>query len=473
MTAAPRHRLVRRLPVAFLGALAAALVGAEPARAHGLVQRADLPIPEEWFVRASAIVLAVSFVALAVLWPKPKLERPRWRPLPRPFDRALCSRALRIACGTVGVLLLALTIASGYAGPPGPQDNFAPTFVYVVVWVGMAVVSLLFGDVFRAFNPWLALGRLLPSARRPYPERLGHWPAVAGLAAFVWMELAHGSGEGPRNVATAAVVYTVLTLAAMARYGAEPWAERGETFGVYFGLLSRISPFEAREGRVGVRPPLSGLAHVTPRPGLVALLAVMIGSTTFDGFSQGSAWADVEPELAAFFESAGASLDMAARLSATVGLLVAILAVAAFYALGIAGARTVKGSPAAERLRGGFVHSLVPIAVVYVLAHYLTFLIFQGQAMAYLASDPLGQGWDLFGTADDAIDFSVISQNATWYAQVGAVVLGHVAALTLAHDRALTLYSDGRAAVRSQVWMLLIMIGFTMLALWLLQSANG
>ena len=441
--------------------------------AHGLVQRADLPIPEEWFVRAAAIVLAVSFVGLAVLWPKPKLERPRFWPLPSPFDRAIVSRPVRIACGTIGVLLLALTIASGYAGPPGPQDNFAPTFVYVVVWVGMAVASIAFGNVFRAFNPWLALGRLLPAARRPYPERLGYWPAVAGLAAFVWMELASGNGELPRNVATAAVVYTVLTLAAMARYGAEPWADRGEAFGVYFGLLSRIAPWEARDGRAGVRPPLSALTNVEPRPGLVALLAVMIGSTTFDGFSQGAAWRDADAELSRFFESLGASLDMAARLSSTVGLILAVFAVAAFYALGIAGARTVKGSPAAERLRGGFVHSLVPIAVVYVVAHYLTFLIFQGQALAYLASDPLGQGWDLFGTANNALDFSVISQNTTWYLQVGAVVLGHVAALALAHDRALTLYSDGRTAVRSQVWMLLIMIGFTTLALYLLKSANG
>jgi hypothetical protein len=448
--------------------------------AHGLVQRADLPIPEEWFLRASAIVLAVSFVALAVLWPKPKLEQPSWRPLPRPLDRWPCSRFARIAGGTLGVLLLAVAIASGYAGPPGAQQNFAPTFIFVVFWVGLAVASLLFGNVFRLFNPWLALGRAYEAvarrdaAPRAYPERLGHWPAVAGLAAFVWMELAAEAGgePNPRSLATAAIVYTVVTLVAMARYGAEPWAERGEAFGVYFGLLARISPFQAREGRVGVQAPLSALAHVPALPGLMALLAVMIGSTTFDGFSASTAWRDdIEPELLRTFESI--SFQWAPKLSATVGLLVAVLAVAAFYALGIAGARTVKGSPAARRLRGGFVHSLVPIAVVYVLAHYLTFLIFQGQAMVYLASDPLGQGWDLFGTADDAIDYSVISQNATWYAQVGAVVLGHVAALTLAHDRALTLYRDGRTAVRSQVWMLLIMIGFTMTALWLLKSANG
>ena len=445
--------------------------------AHGLVQRADLPIPEEMFLIAAAVVLGVSFVALAVLWPNPKLERPRWRPLPSPFDVVLCSPPVRATCGAIGVLLLGVVIVSGFTGPPGSRENFAPTFVYVVFWVGLAVASVLFGNVFRMFNPWLALGRVAEritrSTPRPYPERLGHWPAVVGLAGFAWMELAHQTGSDPRNVARAAAIYTVITLAAMLVYGAEQWADRGETFSVYFGLLSRVAAFETRDGRVGVRPPLSGLTQITPRPGLVALLAVMIGSTTFDGFSTGSIWADMEAELQRFFESAGASLDTAAMLASTVGLAGAILLVAGFYALGIAGAKTVKGGPGAARLRRGFVHTLVPIAAVYVVAHYLTFLVFEGQAMSYLASDPFGQGWDLFGTADAAIDYSVMSQNATWYAQVGVVVAGHVAALMLAHDRALTVYSNGRLAVRSQYWMLAIMVGFTTLALWLLKQANA
>ena len=111
--------------------------------------------------------------------------------------------------------------------------------------------------------------------------------------------------------------------------------------------------------------------------------------------------------------------------------------------------------------------------MVYVGAHYLTFLLFEGQSIVFLASDPLGQGWDLFGTASAAIDYSLLGQNATWYVQVGCVVLGHVAALALAHDRALALYDDPRTAVRSQYWMLGIMVGFTTLALWLLAQANA
>ena len=113
-----------------------------------------------------------------------------------------------------------------------------------------------------------------------------------------------------------------------------------------------------------------------------------------------------------------------------------------------------------------------PIAMVYVAAHYLTFLLFEGQAIRYLASDPFGQGWDLFGTASAAIDYSLLSQNGAWYAQVAFVVLGHVAALILAHDRALVLYDNAKLAVRSQYWMLAIMVGFTTLALWLLAQAG-
>ena len=124
-------------------------------------------------------------------------------------------------------------------------------------------------------------------------------------------------------------------------------------------------------------------------------------------------------------------------------------------------------------LANAFVHSLVPIALVYVAAHYFTFLLFQGQAMWYLISDPLGKGWNLFGTRDASIDYGLIGATATWYIQVALVVLGHASGLALAHDRALVLYEDSRAATKSQLWMLAVMIGFTSLALWLLSQANA
>jgi hypothetical protein len=205
----------------------------------------------------------------------------------------------------------------------------------------------------------------------------------------------------------------------------------------------------------------------------VPLLAVMIGSVTFDGASEAPLWTGIAPDIAEFLQDIGLSPQRALELTFLIGLAGSVVLVYGFYRLGILGARSVGGGFSAERLARAFVHSLVPIALAYVAAHYFTLLLFQGQAISFLASDPLGDGSNLFGTSDSQIDFTIIGANATWYWQVGFVVAGHVAGLTLAHDRALALYDRARLAVRSQYWMLAVMIGFTSLALWLLSQANA
>jgi hypothetical protein len=134
--------------------------------------------------------------------------------------------------------------------------------------------------------------------------------------------------------------------------------------------------------------------------------------------------------------------------------------------------QTVGEGHDARELAGQFAHTLIPIAFAYALAHYFSLLVFQGQAIWYLMSDPLGHGSDLFGTADYRIDYNVVSTNLIWYVQVGALICGHVAGLTLAHDRALALYKKVSDASRSQYWMLVVMVGFTSLGLWLLSSVN-
>lgn len=464
--------------------LVAAVLPSAPASAHGLVGRSDLPIPEWLFGWAAAVVLGISFVLLAVLWPEPRLERGGWRPLPAGVGRVLASRPVEILCGVVGAFLLGVVVWSGLSGEQVATANFAPTFVYVVFWLGLVPLSVLLGDVFRAFNPWRAIGRAVAGIARlaartelpaplSYPERLGRWPAAVGIFLFAWLELAASGGDRPENVAIAALVYSALTFVAMALYGVEEWTRRGEAFSVYFNLFSRLSPFERRGDDVGLRRPLSGLAALGPEPGTVALIAVMIGSVTFDGASEAPLWTGISPDLSRLFESLGLAPARAVELSFGLGLIAAIALVYAFYRLGIQGARSVGGPLSAPRLAGAFAHSLVPIALAYVAAHYLTLLLYQGQAMGFLASDPLGRGWNLFGTADRAIDYGVIGATTAWYAQVGLVVTGHVAALTLAHDRALSLYEAAKEAVRSQYFMLVVMVGFTSLALWLLSQANA
>jgi hypothetical protein len=288
------------------------------------------------------------------------------------------------------------------------------------------------------------------------------------------MELVVSAGSEPRSLAIAALIYSAATWFAMSVYGIDRWLDRGEAFSVYFGLFARLSVFERREEGIGRRRLLSGLAGFKPLAGTVPLLAVMIGSTTFDGLTTKTLWrADVEPELIDAFDSVGLSAETAQQVAGGVGLFVVIGLVLGFYLLGILGARTAGGDFSESGLARAFVHSLVPIGVAYVLAHYVSLLLIQVQALPSLFSDPLGKGSDLLGFADVTVDPNWVASETIWYLQVAFVVLGHVAALTLAHDRALALYDRASVAVRSQYWMLGVMVGFTCLALWLLSETGA
>jgi hypothetical protein len=212
-----------------------------------------------------------------------------------------------------------------------------------------------------------------------------------------------------------------------------------------------------------------------PTPaGAVAVLCVMIGTTSFDGFAQGEIWGHGEHGINRSLESAfgglGLGAEVATQLSASIGLLAMCLLAAGLYRIGIAGMRSVGRDHTTGDLARRFAHTLIPISLAYVIAHYFSLLAFQGQAMGYLLSDPLGDGSDLFGTANSTIDYGVVSAAGIWYAQVGALVVGHVAGLTLAHDRALTIWTDRRTATRSQYWMLMVMVTFTCGGLYLLSA---
>jgi hypothetical protein len=430
-------------------------------------------------------VLGISFAALAVLWPEPRLQEENWRPLPRAIGRVLTSRPVEVLCGVTGVFFMGLVVYAGLKGTQSVTANFAPTFVYVVVWVGLVPVSVLLGDVFRAFNPWRAIAWLVAwvarnSARTDfpaplrYPDRLGRWPAAIGLATFVCFELQIiPGGTDPSTVAAATLLYSGVTFLAMSLFGIDTWLQRGEAFSVYFNLFSRISPLERRGREIGLRRPLSALASLEPLPGTVAVLAVMIGTVTFDGLQEAPLWTGLSPHLSDFFHSLGFSVEHSVSIAYGIGMVACIAIVYGFFRLGVAGARSVGGGFSSDQLARAFAHTLVPIAFAYVMAHYLTLLLYQGQAVVFLASDPLGRGSDLFGTAGRAIDYGVIGATATWYWQVGLVVLGHVTGLTLAHDRAIAIYDQAKLAVRSQYWMLVVMVGFTSLALWLLSQANS
>jgi hypothetical protein len=458
--------------------------------AHALVARKDLPVPVWLFAWGASIVLIVSFFALSVGWRTPRFERDRWRPFGSGLARALPALPAQILYGLIGVLLLGLAIYAGLRGTEAPDRNFALTFLYVTTWLGFPLFSVFLGDVFRPFNPWRAVGRAAGAAfnglagQRPahlrYPERLGRWPAALGLMAVVWLEIVYGASGGvavgldPHAAALAALLYSVYTLAMMALFGVEQWCRTGEVFAVYFGMFGRLGCFAVEEGRLGVRRPLAAATKWATVPGSAAVVIASIASTSFDGAQEGAFKGALESTFNRLVD-AGLGLTSALRLTDTIFMLLCFAGVGLVYLIGVRGMASVPGAPSFEKLRSGFAHTLIPIAFAYLVAHYFSLFVFQEQAQfTYLLSDPLGTGTtDLFGTASSGIDFRLLSANAIWYVQVGALVIGHVTGLTLAHDRAIAYWGDYRQAARSQYWMLAVMVVFTCFGLYLLSVANA
>jgi hypothetical protein len=440
--------------------------------AHGIGGVKDLPVPVWLFAYGGAIVLLLSFAALGALWRQPRIEgRDGGRPLPRLLQRVLLAPALRAMVGAVSVALFLVVLTAALAGARSPATNIAPTFVWVIFWLGLVPLVVLLGNVWRVLSPWAAIGdgiaRLARGRAVPepfvYPERLGRWPAALLLFCFTAFELAYTSPSDPRALGVAMLLYAAIALYGMLFFGRETWLANGDPFAVYFEFLSRLAPLAVRDGQVVLRMPMSGLTRRDARPGTLAVVAVMLGSVGFDGLSRTSFW--IERRYDALVSSGGETLTMLLDLAGLAGT-VALAAAAFLLAVRVAAriGRTHEG------LTGVFVWSLVPIALAYVVAHYFSLLVLQGQAVVALASDPLGRGWDLFGQRDFRVDIGLLGPNTIWYVQVGALVAGHVIGLVLAHDRALVRFGSARTALRTQYPLLALMVLYTVGGMWLLSQ---
>jgi len=422
-------------------------------------------------------VLVLSFVALGSLWKRPQLERRRaGHAFPAVLERVLRSRALRIVVGGISAGLLTLVFLTALIGEPTSSVNLAPTFIYATFWVGLAFVQVLLGNVWRVLNPWLAIAdavawiwRKLGQEWTPplqYPERLGLWPGALFLFCFAAFELAYSEPASPRALALAIAIYSYAMWFGMAAYGRREWDEHANGFTVYFGLLARIAPFGEHERRLVIRVPLSGLSGAEPTPGTIAFVALMLGTVGFDGLTRAPFWQNLIARVEGpYIVDAPRTAELLATGLALAGMIGCVLLVVVGYrvATWIAERMVRSDRPLAPE----FILSLVPIAFVYAVAHYFTFLVIQGQYVWPLASDPFGFGWDLFGSVDYGASLAPFSTNTVRWTQFVALVAGHVAGLTVAHDRAVSIF-PARDALRSQYAMLALMVVYTMTGLWLL-----
>lgn len=404
--------------------------------AHGVGGSTDLPIPFLYAMVGASWALTISFAVLALAWKEPRftaepeLEEPRPR---RPWLAVL------------GALITVWFLVALYAGPDD-ASNGGLGALYILVWVGLVPLALLAGHVWRDLSPWRSIqalvGRLTgrPDGFVAYPPWLGHWPAVAGLLAFVWLELASPNPGDIGAVRAWVAVYVVVTVAGGIVFGPR-WHDRADPFDVYSSVVSYLSPF-VRDRRFDVHHPLRTLPQIPAQPGLVALLATLLGSTAYDGFSASSFWQSK-------------SLSVLEQSLTLVGFCVVV---AVLFQLA---SRATGGVSREERraLPSRLAHSLVPIVVGYVLAHYVSYLVENGQAVVYALLSVEGE-----------VAFVLSTHTSTLAAlKVSFVVVGHVLAVVAAHDRALIVLPRAHR-LSGQMGMLLLMVTYTFTGLFLLFS---
>lgn len=451
--------------------------------AHGIGGQADLPIPLEFAIIGAVTALIASFVVLTVAWREPRFATAPVRRAPALLERVVRSRAMAVALRTLGMVLFAFAAVTAVFGENSLTNPFFG-MVYVWWWVGLVALSLFLGPVWRAISPVRTINDLLARASggdpergiRDYPAWLGHWPAALGLYAFVWLELVYRFPTELGAVRLWCALYVAVMLVGGAVYG-NRFYEHADPFEVYSTLVGRLSGWAVVDGRLGWRGPLANLATTPPRPGLVAVVGVLFGSTAFDSFRESSYW------LVTTYESSlsKSTLDNLGLLTFCVvasGTFAAASSAIGFQAswgrVGRIPLPTVEATDLGiprRRLASRFAHSLVPIVAGYIFAHYLTLLIDVGTQTLARASDPFGQGWNMLGTAGLEPTYW-FSYHPTVLAviKVLAVVIGHVAAAVAAHDRSLELLPR-RHQITGQLPVLVLMVVFTAGGLYLLFNA--
>ena len=464
--------LVRRLGAAIGGAGIALLALPGAVLGHQLSGRFESPIPLPVYLAGAAAAVGLSFAAV-FLRDVPGFGQGDPRPIRVP-------RWLRAGLRGAGVLAVAWIAAQAAVGGSSDAD-VSGLFLWTYGWVGLALVSAVLGPAWSWLDPFTTIhaggAALLRRAGiqgwtpAPYPERLGRWPAVAGFAFFVWLELVVTGGGSGRTLVAGFAAYGLVTLLGMAQYGRDAWRANGEVFSAWFGLRGRIAPLALvgapETGMVRRRPFGAGLLEPGWSSADVALAAMGVASVLYDGLSQTQAWFD----LVGLPGLAGGTMGLGIFLVAAVGLALAV-------------ARLV-GSPPIARATGiaAAGAGLVPIAAGYVAGHYLASLLVDGQRIVIAISDPFQQGWDLLGTAFYKPADWFLSPGLVWAAQLGVVVGGHMVGAVAGHLAAVSgspgspdLAPELRAPYVRQVRLrqlplALFMVALTVTTLWSLGQA--
>lgn len=464
----------RLRPNAGAAVLAVAILAAAPALAHAFPERLETPLPLGWYLAGAGAAVALSFLGAAGAMRAGHTPPRRW---PAFGPDPLTLTQLQRGAGGVGLALLALLLALGVAGPQQDwQRNALPVAVWVHFWVLLLLTAALAANLYAAFNPFAALARMLgigAQAGRPLPRA---WPAAVLLVVFGLLELVWPNNTDPRALALLIIVYAALTLAGMHRYGRAEWLKRGEVFSVVFAQAGRLAPLglDAEGRRLELRPWGAALTRgPAPEAGTAAVILILLTLVIFDGFAETMAWNRISGAAMrmaygwGLVEALGYTWTAAAIKGLFLALALALVALQ--YRVTTDAVARIEGRPRGETARA-YVLSLLPVALGYHLAHYFSYLLVEGQLIWPILSDPLGRGWDLFGTAGHSVDIATVNMNLIWAVALLGVVGGHVLGVLTAHRIALARSPTPARAARAHAPLVLLMVAVTLISLWTLSQ---
>ncbi len=456
-----------------LAAVACATLVPSAAFAHASDNGHVLLLPTGYYLVGGAFAVAVSFLALALLPPN-ALDR-IWR---RRRSLASFGDGPRTAVSLLSFVTLAILVAAGFWGSRDPLSNPLPLTVWTLLWAGFTLLQGLFGNLWSWLNPWYGPWRIVSPLLGKRPDsgsrllfRLSLWPAFFLFLAFAWFELIYPAPDDPARLALAVGGYWLFSFAAMLAFGYDRWSRRGEFLSVFFAMVARFAPLERKDGKLFLCWPGAKLMDRAPLPASgVAFVLLALSSVSFDGLAKTFFWLGLFGVNPLEYPGRTALVGIG-----TLGLVATFVALAALFLFAVAAGQVLAGSDIPfGRAAGVLVWSIVPIALAYHIAHYLTALMVDGQYAAAALSDPFARGWDLFGTAGMEVSAGIVAgaQSAWWLwnCQAGAIIAGHVLAVLVAHSLAWRLHGDATRTVLSQAPLTLLMIAYTVFGLWLLAT---
>ena len=445
-----------------------------PARghAHGFGERYDLPIPLSYFIAGACASVILTFllaawsarshstmhstgtVGTSLTWPMPS--------------------TIKTLCRVLGLLALGLSTWAALAGTGDPLMNFAPTWIWIIWWIGLSMGVATLGNVWPFFDPWRTTFEVLQATLRalglkqttvswPWPYALGIWPAVALLLFWSWLEVIYALPSSPQRIGLAILIWSLINISGMFCFGREVWQRHADVFAIYFEQLGRMAPCQPR----GLKTPGEAPLQFSPRSqssdlARVGFVMAMLAAVLFDGLHGSAPWLIFQELMLRWMPK---NSDMNGYYSGALGLLGVWMALGLAYMVTCAITARWFARWSTLEIATCFIPTLVPIAVGYLIAHNFSGLIIQGQNLISLISDPLGRQWNLFGTAGRPMDIGLIDASTQWYVAWVAIVLGHTVSIWASHRQALAMTHVPAQATRMGLPLSVLMVVYTALSL--------